>query len=50
MNNNTTIMGLQRKYFFRRVVAVILIGIPAELLALKILGLFLRICLAAGIF
>lgn len=50
MNCNTTIMGIQRKYFFRRALAIVLIGIPAELLLLKMLGLFITFCGYAGIF
>lgn len=50
MNYTKTIMGIQRKYFFRRLAAVVLIGIPAELLLLKVLGFIITFCGYAGIF
>ena len=38
------------KYEVRRMVAAAIIGVPAILLALKLLGLVIRFCWALGIY
>ena len=38
------------KYAIRRMVAAAVIGIPAILLSLKVLGLVIRFCWALGIY
>lgn len=50
MNYITELVGGKPKYAVRRFAAVVLIGIPAEILLLKVLGLFIRVCACAGIF
>ena len=50
MNYITELVGGKPKYAVRRFAAVILIGIPAEILLLKVLGFIITFCGLAGIF
>ena len=50
MDYNNVFLDRQRKYFYRRLIAVIIIGIPMELLFLKVLGLVIKFCNYAGIY
>ena len=50
MNLIIELVGGQRKYALRRAAAVVLLGIAAELAALKVLSLLLRVLLEAGFY
>lgn len=50
MEYNNVFLNPQSKYFWRRLSLVLILGIPACLLFLKGLGLFIRIMWALGVY
>lgn len=49
MNQYSTLFDYSSPYFIRRAIAVLIIGIPAELLALKALTFFIHIMWELGV-
>lgn len=49
MNQYSTLFDYSSPYFVRRAIAVLIIGIPAELLALKALTIFIHIMWGLGV-
>lgn len=50
MDKYSTLFDYSSRYFWRRAAAVMVIGIPTELFALKILGIFINIMHSVGVF
>lgn len=50
MNKYSTLFDYSSPYFWRRAAAVLILGIPAELLALKVLTIFINIMNLVGVF
>lgn len=50
MDKYSTLFDYSSRYFWRRAAAVLILGIPAELLALKVLTIFINIMNLVGVF